>query len=268
MLEVKDLHYQFNRKAKRLKQTGSSNQKNQGKPVNNTDKEESFKLQNINFTLEKGYIMGLLGLNGAGKSTLMNLLMGIFAPDSGSVTFHGEEVSVNKNKVLQKIACVSDQMEFLRYRTLEENVDLFGILYDDFDRNKWKEHMLSFGFEEEKLECLYDDLSTGEKRKFQLAFALSYEAELLLLDEPTANLDPHARVEWMELIGRQVAEEEISVIIATHLTDDLDEIADYILVLDKGKQAAFMNREEMVDKYGEIELAALLLKLTEERENE
>lgn len=264
MLKVKNLQYQFKEKTKRLKQKGSSGYKNQGEQAD----KEAFKLQDINFTLEKGYIMGLLGLNGAGKSTLMNLLMGIFTPDGGSVTFHGEEVSANKNKVLQKTACVSDQMDFLRYRTLEENVELFGILYDDFDCDKWKEYMLSFGFGEEKLECLYDDLSSGEKRKFQLAFALSYGAELLLLDEPTANLDPHARVEWMELIGRQAAEGEISVIIATHLTDDLDGLADYILVLDKGKQAAFMNREEMVDEYGEIELAALLLKLTEERENE
>ena len=75
-------------------------------------------------------------------------------------------------------------------------------------------------------------------------------------------MDPHARVEWMELIGKQVAEEEISVIMATHLTSDLDEMADYILVLDKGKQIAYMDREEMVDNFGEIELSKLLLELT------
>lgn len=264
MLEVKNLQYQYKGKATQSKGIKRAKREGLTKGNGSMDREGTFKLEGISFTLEKGYIMGLLGLNGAGKSTLMNLLMGIFTPDKGSVAFHGKQVSEYKNKVLQKIACVSDKMEFLRYRSLDENVELFGILYDDFDRHRWEIYMESFGFEKEKWEYLYDDLSTGEKRKFQLAFALSYEPELLLLDEPTANLDPHARVEWMELIQRQVAEEEISTIISTHLTSDLDEIADYILVLDKGKQLAFMDREEMVDQYGEIELSALLLELTEE----
>ena len=249
MLEVKNLQYAYREKSKKVK--GES-----------TDKEEIFRLQDINFQLDKGYILGLLGLNGAGKTTLMNLLMGIYTPDSGAVTFYGEEVGKNANQVLQKMACVSDKMEFLRYRTLEENADLFGMLYDDFNKEQWALYMMTFGFDEPDMELCYDDLSTGEKRKFQLAFALSHKPEILLLDEPTANLDPHARVEWMDLIGKQVAEEEISVIMATHLTDDLDELADYILVLDKGKQLAYMNREEMVDRYGEIELSKLLLELT------
>lgn len=246
MLEVKNLQFQYKEKEKH-------------------PPKEPFQLKDVNFTLEKGYIMGLLGLNGAGKSTLFNLLMGIFTPDAGSVTFHGAEVAKHRNQVLQKAACVSDKMEFLRYRSLNENADLFGILYDDFNRHKWEGYMESFGFAKREWNYLYNDLSTGEKRKFQLAFALSYEPELLLLDEPTANLDPHARVEWMELIQRQVAEKEISTVIATHLTSDLDEITDYILVLHQGQQIAFMDREDMVDQYGEIELAALLLELTEGR---
>lgn len=253
MLEVKHLQYAYKASDKKGK-------------AENAEKEDTFRLQDIHFQLEKGYILGLLGLNGAGKSTLMNLLMGICTPDSGLVAFYGEEVGKNPNKALQKIACVSDKMEFLRYRTLEENVDLFGILYDDFEKERWASYMMTFGFDEWDMSLCYDDLSTGEKRKFQLAFALSYKPELLLLDEPTANLDPHARVEWMDLIGKQVAEEEISVIMATHLTGDLDELADYILLLDKGKQLAFMDREEMVDRYGEIELSKLLLELTESRQ--
>lgn len=239
MLEVKELHYE--RKGK----------------------EKTFRLQDIHFRLEQGYIMGLLGLNGAGKSTLLNLVMGLLTPDSGSVTFDGKEVSADTSGTLQKIACVSDQNEFLRYRTLEENADLFGILYEKYDRNRWEDYMDAFGLTAEQRRLCYDDLSAGEKRKFQLAFALSYQPELLLLDEPTANLDPHSRVEWMNLLQRQVAEEEISVIMATHLTGDLDQIADYILVLDKGRQLAYRNREEMVDRYGEIELSRLLLELTE-----
>ena len=224
-------------------------------------KEDVFRLENINFQLEKGYIMGLLGFNGSGKSTLMNLLLGVYRPDSGNIRYDGVDVMEYTNKVRQKIGMVSDDVRFLQYRTLRDNVDLFGILYDAFDKEKWENCMESFGIADKKGR-FYDELSTGEKRKFQLAFALSYSPELLLLDEPTANLDPHARVEWMELLQKQVAEEAIGVIMSTHLTEDLDQVADYILVLDHGKQLTYMDREELVDKYGEIELSKLLLELT------
>ena len=105
------------------------------------------------------------------------------------------------------------------------------------------------------------ELSTGQKRKFQIAFALSYQPKFLLLDEPTANLDPHDRVELLELLQGLLAEEDIGVIMSTHLTGDLDRIADYICVLDKGEQLIYMDREELVDQYGEIELSQLLLQL-------
>lgn len=224
----------------------------------------TFCLTGIHFTLERGYIMGLLGLNGAGKSTLMNLLLGNMIPDKGRVTLDGEDIYTIRQKALQRIAVVSDRAEFLKYRTLEDNAELFGMLYDNFDRERWENYMNQFGFGEGQRRLCYDDLSTGLKRRFQLAFSLSYQPELLLLDEPTANLDPHARVEWMELLQKQAVQEECSVIMTTHLTDDLDRIADYILVLDRGRQLAFMDREEMVDRYGEIELDKLLVMMTEE----
>lgn len=242
MLEVMDLQYAIKPKDK------------------NKGNKDVFCLQNINFRLDKGYILGLLGLNGAGKSTLLRLIMGNLCPHSGSVALDGE---TDTERLLQKIAVVSDDIEFLNYRTLKENANLFGILYDDFDIDLWENYMKETGFSKTAVEFCYGDISTGEKRRFQLAFALARHPELLLLDEPTANLDPHARVQWMELLQKLVAEEETSVIIATHLTEDIDELTDYIMVLDKGKQVAFMDREEMVDRYGEIALSELLLTLVQ-----
>lgn len=241
MLEVREVSYQYpNKKAVK-----------------------EFGLQNVNFTLESGYIMGLLGLNGAGKSTLMKLILGKLKPDKGSITFQGKEVSEDNIATLQKIGFISDEMEFLRYRTLEENVRLFGGLYDDFHKEQMPELMVQFGFEHYAWhnQC-YGELSTGEKRKFQILFALSHEPELLLLDEPTANLDPAARMEFMEFLQKIVTEKEISAIMSTHLTADLDGLADYIMVLEQGKMLVFMDREEMVDRYGEIDLDKLLLEIT------
>jgi ABC-2 type transport system ATP-binding protein len=246
MLEVRNLTYGFQ---------GKSTEKD--KPSQSVGQAD-FQLQDISFTLEKGYILGLLGLNGAGKSTLMKMIMGMDAPTGGSISLYGESMWENSAKLRQKIGWISDDTVFLNYRTLDENVDLFGILYEDFQREKWESYMEEFGFDKGDLEHLYGTLSTGEKRKFQLAFALSYKPELLLLDEVTANLDPHARVSLLELVQNQVAEEEISAVISTHLTEDLDEIADYILVLENGRQKMFMDREEMVDRFGEIGLRELL----------
>ena len=254
MLEVKNLDFSYKKKEKWYRKKKESK-----------GYEKLFGLHNINFKLEKGYLMGLLGFNGSGKSTLMNLLCGVYIPDGGSVTFHGKEVSAHKNEIMQKVAMVSDDCEFLLYRTLVENVRLFGILYDEYDEALWRKYMVQFGFRVGDLELCYDDLSTGQKRKFQLAFALARKPELLLLDEPTASLDPHARVEWMELLLTLIGKEEMSVILATHLTSELDEVADYILVMKDGEQLAFLDREEMVDQYGELELADLMMELDEEK---
>lgn len=222
-------------------------------------KEQDFKLHNINFTLEQGFLMGLLGLNGSGKSTLMNLILGVYTPDEGSITLNGKTVS---RQTMQHIACVSDDAEFLRNRTLEENANLFGELYDQYSKDRMLAYLEACGISmwDWRDKC-YGELSTGQKRKFQIAFALSYKPKFLLLDEPTANLDPHDRVELLELLQELLTEEEIGVIMSTHLTGELDRIADYICVLDKGQQILYMDREAMVDQYGEIELSQLLLQL-------
>lgn len=222
-------------------------------------KEEDFELYNINFTLEQGFLMGLLGLNGSGKSTLMNLILGVYTPDKGSITLDGKQVS---RETMQQIACVSDDAEFLRNRTLEENAKLFGELYEQYSKERMLAYLETFDISmwDWRDKC-YGELSTGQKRKFQIAFALSYQPKFLLLDEPTANLDPHDRVELLELLQGLLAEEDIGVIMSTHLTRDLDRIADYICVLDKGEQRIYTDREKLVDQYGEIELSQLLLQL-------
>lgn len=223
-------------------------------------KEKDFLLQDINIKLEPGYMMGLLGLNGAGKSTLMNLIAGVYTPNQGSITLNGKQVS---EETMQQIALVSDYAGFLRNRTLEENARAFGVLYDRYTKDKMFSYLEAFGFSmwDWRDKC-YGELSTGQKRKFEIAFALSYEPEFLLLDEPTANLDPHDRAELMELIQGFMAEQEIGVMMSTHLTKDLDRIADYICVLDKGKQILYMDRETLAEQYGEIELSELLLQLS------
>lgn len=170
-------------------------------------KENNFVLSNINFQLEKGYIMAVLGLNGSGKSTLLHLLSGIYIPWSGSVKIDGLEVAKDRSKAQQNLALISDDTSFLAYRTLDENARLFGYLYEQYSQTTWENYMMKLGFNVEDYQLCYDDLSTGQQRKFQLAFALAHKAKWLFLDEPTANLDPRARVEWMDILLQIVSKE-------------------------------------------------------------
>lgn len=225
---------------------------------------DTFSLKNINFTLESGYIMALIGFNGAGKTTLLDILQGVIIPDSGSVFLDSLDLSKNKNEALQQIGFVSERMQFFETRTVLENAELLGILYDNFNLDRCMRYMEELGITKKEIYGLYGDASTGQKYKIQLAFALSHFPKVLLLDEPIANLDPHAKEEWIEWIQKLVDMQEMSVIITTHSTSILDQIVDYILVLEKGNQVAFMDREQMENQYGEIELGQLLLKLAKE----
>ena len=203
---------------------------------------ESFLLKNINFNLEKGRILGLLGLNGAGKSTLMNLIRGKYTPTAGSIVYEGVEIGKESEIMLQKIAYVSDEVDFLKFRTLRENVELFGGLYESFSFSRWNDFMFDFGFCADKLEYCYNSLRSDEKIIFQLAFALSCSPTLLLLDGGSINFEQYSDSCWMKLIKQKVAKEELSVIIAIESIRELENNFDYVLELDIGSQKLFVDK--------------------------
>ena len=220
--------------------------------------QEGFALKNISFVLEKGYIMGVLGKNGSGKSSLLRLLYGMERSDSGSVFWEGQDIHSDLCAFRQKTAYIASDSGFFHYRSLEENVELLGYLYDHFDRNHLNQYLEQYGLET-KMDSLYGMLSTGEQRKFQLAFAMAHQPELLILDELTANLDSVFRTELMEVLQDLVAKEETSVILSTHILSDIDEIVDYIAILKAGELVLFGDRESITEQQGSMELEDLFL---------
>lgn len=205
-----------------------------------------FKLKDITFELPKGYIMGLIGPNGAGKTSLIHLLLGLYQPNAGEVRIDGKSYEDSEQEIREMLGTVLLEDLFDGALTLYQNGDDYGKYYKNYDAGLLKEYLNRFELDGNRR---FKGLSKGEKLKFQFAFALSHDARLLVLDEPTGNFDSTFRQEFFKILKEFIADGERSVILSTHLTEDLDRIADYICYLDKGNLMFAGDIEKLHEKY-------------------
>lgn len=215
--------------------------------LDNVDKKiGNFALHHMSFELPKGYILGIVGRNGAGKTTLLHLLLGLYSQDAGDIAMFGKSYKEAEKEIKNNIGYVLVEEMFCMDINLEQNGELFGKFYEAYDRKLLKEYCERFKLDMKKK---LRHLSKGERLKFQFAFALSHKPGLLILDEPTANFDPEFRDEFFGILTEFVQDGEHSVILATHLTQDLDKIADYVLMMDKGRAVFYMDKEQLNETY-------------------
>lgn len=207
-----------------------------------TKRWDGFTLHDISAKLPTGYIVGLIGPNGSGKTTLLQLLLGLYQPTAGGMTIDGKNYDSAECTLHDALGLVLQERLFDGNYSLEENADLYGSYYSRYERETFRSYCQRFGLNPL---CRYRTLSKGEELKFQFAFALSHHPVWLLLDEPTGNFDPKFRSEFLRLLKAFVADENHGIVLATHLTDDLDRLADYILYLEKGELLLSMDVEEM-----------------------
>ena len=207
---------------------------------------EGFQLYDINFELPKGYIMGLIGENGAGKTTLLNLILGLYKPTKGTITIDGMEYENHEKEIKNLLGYVLVDDIFPGEMTLLENAKMYGKYYENYETSIFLQYCQRLQLVETKK---YKQLSKGEKLKFQFAFALSHQPKLLILDEPTANFDPDFRKEFLSILAEFVSHGEKSVLLATHITEDLDRIADYVTFLHKGEVKFSMDRKTLEQSY-------------------
>jgi ABC-2 type transport system ATP-binding protein len=205
-----------------------------------------FKLEDINFWLEPGYVLGLIGRNGAGKTTLINTILGIWTPEQGSISIAGFDRVKDEISAKNEIAFVTDESLFPPEMTPHSIGKIFGRVYKTFDYKKYRRLCERFRLPMHKR---LQKMSRGMVIKLQLAFAFSHDAKLYIFDEPSAGLDPVFRKELMDLIFDLTYEGTRSVIFSTHLTDELDRIADYVLFLEDGRQKLFEQKEELISRY-------------------
>lgn len=207
---------------------------------NVTVKNKKFKLENINFALEKGYVYGLVGKNGAGKSTLLKSIYFENWPYKGDVLFSGFDIKKNRRSVINKIGYISEDFSFIDDRSMAENARLFSIAYSDFDKEIWEEMTKKLGI---NLNTNYMDYSRGEKIKAQLAFAFAHKVELLIMDEASAGLDAVFKKEMYDLI-REGLVDGLTVLLTSHDYEEIKRNTDFFAVIKDGVFGEFTENIE------------------------
>ena len=217
--------------------------------IENLNKDfENFKLRDINLQLKKGYIMGFIGPNGAGKTTLIKLIMNLIKKDSGSIKIFGKDNIAYEREIKERIGFVYDENYFYEDLSIENMKKVIAPFYKSWDEAIFSKHILNFGLDRS---MKIKDLSKGGKMKFSLSLALSHDADLIIMDEPTSGLDPIARREFLDILYEIIQNEEKSIFFSTHITTDLEKIADYISFTNKGE---IVFSKELDDIYKEYSL--------------
>lgn len=191
-----------------------------------------FSLDSISFTLPAGYIMGFVGQNGAGKTTTIRLILNMANRTGGEVKILGLDNIEDELTVKQELAAVFDEICFVDVWRVREVEKVIKGFYSQWDSEQFAAYLKRFKLPPDKR---VKDLSRGMKLRLMLAVAMSHNAKLLILDEPTSGLDPVARGELLDILREYISDGEKSVFFSTHITSDLEKIADYITLIDNGK---------------------------------
>ncbi|MBO8170273.1 MAG: ABC transporter ATP-binding protein [Bacillaceae bacterium] len=210
---------------------------------------QDFRLKNISFSLNPGYIMGFIGSNGAGKSTTIKLIMNLIKKDGGEIRIFGKDHIAAEQEIKQRIGFVYEANHFYEELTTEEMKKVIAPLYRNWDEREFRRYMEMFELPSNRK---IKDLSRGMRMKFSLAIALSHHAELLIMDEPTSGLDPVVRSELLDLFSAFIQDENRAILFSTHITTDLDKIADYITFINRGNLVLHATKDDILDHYGVV----------------
>lgn len=206
----------------------------------------AFKLDNVSFELEPGYIMGFIGRNGTGKTTTLKSMLKFVHPDSGKVIINDYDIDTDEFAVKNSIGFVSGLDGFYNSKKIKQVTEVTKRFFNDWNDNLYKELLSKFNLDENKY---IKNLSAGMKVKYQIALAMSHNAKLLILDEPTSGLDPVSRDELVLLFQDYVADGEHSILFSTHITSDLDKCADYVTYIKCGKIICSTDIVNFKDEY-------------------
>lgn len=206
----------------------------------------NFSLEDISFSIPQGYIMGLIGSNGAGKTTTINLILNMLEKEHGQIEIFGQDHLKHEKQIKQSIGIVYDSNFFVDSWTVTETEKAISIFYDEWNHDTYRKLIKKFGL---PANGKVRELSRGMQMKLMLACAFSHNAKLLILDEPTSGLDPAARNEFLEILQDYIKDGDKSVLFSTHITTDLERIADYITYLEQGKLIYTGSLEGLLETY-------------------
>lgn len=215
--------------------------------ISNVTKDyKKFKIDNISFNLPKGYIMGFIGANGAGKTTTIKLILNMIKRESGEIKVFDLDNIREEENIKEQIGVVFDECYYLEDWTINDVEKAVSMFYKNWNSSIYEKYLKEFNLARDKK---VKDLSRGMRMKLMIAVAFSHEAKLLILDEPTSGLDPVARDEFLDILRDYIEDEEKSVIFSSHITSDIEKIADYITYINNGKIIFTGEKDEFLEKY-------------------
>lgn len=207
---------------------------------------DDFTLKNVSFSLPKGYIMGFVGQNGSGKTTTIRSMLNMAKVDSGKISIFGLDSVTDSIAIKERLGVVFDSLylaEHLNARQIEKQLKPF---YKDWDTDEFFRRIKEFGLPDNRKVGVF---SKGMKMKLMVAVALSHKAEFLILDEPTSGLDPVARDELLDILAEYIEDENRGVLFSTHITADVERIADYVTILHNGKVWYTGTKDDLTERY-------------------
>ena len=209
--------------------------------------DDKFELGEIDITIPKGVIVGLIGEDGAGKTTLIKLMLNIIKSDNGEIKIFGKDNKRKEKEIKEDIGVVLDNMFFPELLNAKDINNSMKDIYKNWDSKLYFSYLKEFDLPDNKS---LKSMSKGMRKKLEIATALAHKPKLLILDEPTSGLDPVIRNEVLDIFQKFIEDEEHGVLLSTHITSDLEHIADEIIFIDKGKKVLQKSRDEIIDNYG------------------
>tara|TARA_B100001741_G_scaffold77582_1_gene62831 strand:- start:152 stop:889 length:738 start_codon:yes stop_codon:yes gene_type:complete len=232
--------------------------------VNNLSKKYSNKLavKNLNFKINEDQIIGLLGPNGCGKTTTIGMILGLLKPTSGEILINGLNIEKNRIKLLHKINFISPYIELPKKLTVKQNLLVYGKLYSVKNLNYKIEYLSEKLRLKNFLNRITGELSSGQKNRVSLAKALINDPSVLLLDEPTASLDPETGDYVRSFLENYKKEKKISVLLASHNMAEVERLCESVLMMKDGTIIDQGTPKNLINKHGRNNLEEVFLKLT------
>ncbi len=212
-----------------------------------TKRFDGFTLDNVSFNVAKGSIMGFIGQNGAGKSTTINTVLNILTPDSGDIKVFGMDNREHDMEIKAHISAVFDELPFHDVLNANDINIILKEVFSEWDSSVFSEYLDRFSLPRRKK---FGEFSKGMKMKLQIAAALSHNAKLLIMDEATTGLDPVVRNEILDIFLEYLQDEDHSILMSSHITSDLEHIADSVTFIDKGRILLTGYKDDITGSHG------------------
>ena len=223
-------------------------------------------VKNLNFEIKKGSITGLLGPNGCGKTTTIGMILGLIRPTKGQVLINNKDIEIEKNRisVLEKMNFISPYVELPKKLSVKENLIVYGKMYEVKNLQNRINTLSNDLNLEDFLNKKTGELSSGQKNRVSLAKSLINNPEILLLDEPTASLDPDTGDYVRSYIENYAKKNNTTILLASHNMSEVERLCENIMMMKQGKIIDEGTCEELISKHGRVNLEETFLKLVRE----